>query len=76
MREPVIVPSIGSREVALAQRSGVRHGEYALQPLDLSNGRFCFHPAQYLTEKARRSIRSGTLRDRDCGIVEMPTPPP
>ena len=38
MREPVIVPSIGSREVALAQRSGVRQREDALQPLDFGNG--------------------------------------
>src|SRR5207245_10019512 len=41
----VVVPSIHSREVARAQRSGVRHGEDALKPFDFSNGLFTVHPS-------------------------------
>jgi hypothetical protein len=37
---------IRSREVACAQRSGVRHREDALQSLDFSNGLFSIHPFQ------------------------------
>jgi|ERR1019366_5763080 hypothetical protein len=37
VREHVVVPSIHSREVACAQRSGVRHGEDALRVLDLGD---------------------------------------
>jgi hypothetical protein len=37
VREHVVVPSIHSREVACAQRSGVRHGEDALKVLDLGD---------------------------------------
>jgi hypothetical protein len=36
VREHLIVPPIGSREIARAQRSGVRRGEDALQPIDFS----------------------------------------
>ena len=47
VRELFIVPSIRSREVCLAQRSGVRHREDALQPLDFSNDQLGVHPSQY-----------------------------
>ena len=51
MRQHIVVPSIRSREVALAQRSGVGHREDALQPLDFNNALFSVHPSQYLTER-------------------------
>jgi hypothetical protein len=51
VRQILIMPPIRSREVARAQRSGVGHGEDALQPLDLGNGLFSVHPSQYLTER-------------------------
>jgi hypothetical protein len=43
MREHIVMPAVGSRNIAWAQRSGVGHSEDALQPLDLSNGLFRFH---------------------------------
>ena len=45
MCEHFIVPSIGSRDVAWAQRSHVGHREDALQPLDFGDGLFSFHSA-------------------------------
>jgi len=44
---------IRSREVTCAQRSGVRHREDALQPLDFGKGLVGVHPSQYLTEPRR-----------------------
>ena len=55
LREQFVVPSIGSRDVACAQRSRVRHGEDALQSLDFGNGLIGVHPSQYLREGAERS---------------------
>jgi len=49
VREQIVVPPIHSREVACAQRSGVRHGEDALQSLDFGDGLFSINPSQYLT---------------------------
>src|ERR1019366_1303168 len=46
VREHVVVPSIHSREVACAQRSGVRHGEDALKVLDLGDDSVNVHAAQ------------------------------
>jgi hypothetical protein len=43
MREHYVVPSIRSREVARAQRSGVRHCEDALKALDFGNGLLGVH---------------------------------
>ena len=51
MRVHFVVPSIHSREVTRAHRSGVRDGEDALQPLDFGNGLFSVHPSHYLTER-------------------------
>jgi hypothetical protein len=38
------MPPIRSREVACAQRSGIRHRKDTLQPLDLRNGTYDVHP--------------------------------
>lgn len=46
MREPLIVPSIGSQDIARAERPGIWHGEEALQQFDLSNGPFSVHTQQ------------------------------
>jgi hypothetical protein len=43
MSEHFVVPSIRSREVAAAERSGVRRCEDALQPLDFGNGLLGVH---------------------------------
>ena len=43
MRVHLVVPSIRSREVTWAQRSGVRHRKNALQPLDFGNGLLGVH---------------------------------
>jgi hypothetical protein len=44
MREHFVVPSIRSREVTRAQRSGVRVCEDAFQSLNLGNGLLGVHP--------------------------------
>jgi hypothetical protein len=44
MREHFVVPSIRSREVARAKRSGIRHCEDVLQPLDFGYGLLGVHP--------------------------------
>jgi hypothetical protein len=44
VREHIVVPMIGSRKVACAQRSRVWDHEDALQSLDFSNGLFNAHP--------------------------------
>lgn len=46
MCEHFVMPSIRCREVAWAQRSGVRHREDALQPLNFSDGLVNVHAAQ------------------------------
>jgi len=43
MREPFVVPPIRSREVAPAERSGVRHCEDSLKALDVGNGLLGVH---------------------------------
>lgn len=43
MREHFVVPSIRSREVGWAKRSGVRQREYALKALDFGNSLFSVH---------------------------------
>jgi hypothetical protein len=50
MREHFVVPSIRSREVAWAQRSGVGRCEDALQSLDFGNCLLGVHPSQYETQ--------------------------
>ena len=75
MREHLVVPPIHSRKVAGAQRSGIRHCEGALQPLDFSNALFSVHPVTISNRKAGRSIRSGISKDRDCPICALPADP-
>ena len=53
MREHIVVPSIGSREVALAERSGIGHCQDALQPLNFGNGLFSIHPASMIQYETR-----------------------
>jgi hypothetical protein len=50
MRQHPIMPSIGSREVAWAERSGIRHHEDVFQPLNFGPGLFYVH----LTQSSRR----------------------
>jgi hypothetical protein len=52
LREHFVVPSIRSREVAPAQRSGVRLCEDALKALDFGNSLFSVHRCHHL----RRSV--------------------
>jgi hypothetical protein len=51
MREHFVVPSIGSREVAWAHRSGIGHGEDALKPLDFGNGLLSVHSLSIIQQK-------------------------
>jgi len=51
VRQILIVPSIGSRDVRTIQRSRVGHREDALQPLDLGNGLLGVHPPQSSSTK-------------------------
>jgi len=50
------VPSIRGRNVARAQRSRVRRGENALQPVDFGNGLLNVHPCQSSSRK-RESVK-------------------
>jgi len=65
MREHVVVPAIRSGEIAHAARSGVRHRENALQPLDFGDGPVNVHAAQFdapatsILEFAGASSRAG-----------------
>jgi hypothetical protein len=64
VREHFAVPSIRSREIVSAHRSGVRHRKGALQPLDFSDGLLGVHSSSIST----------TPRERSNGTAEL-TPP-
>jgi putative ribosome biogenesis GTPase RsgA len=53
--------SIRSREVASAQRSGVRHGKEALYPLDLGNSLLGVHPVPISDISGNRQTGRHTL---------------
>jgi hypothetical protein len=53
VRAHIVVPMIGSRKVACAQRSRVWDHEDALQPLDFSNGLFNAHPLYTISQLNR-----------------------
>jgi|SRR5580700_8759756 hypothetical protein len=85
MRQQVVMPSIRGRDVARAQRPGIRHRVDALQPLDLGNGPFSVHPSTISTRKPARSIGGGMSKDAGLGFgagteavgsfsVELPPP--
>ena len=59
VREHFVVPSIRGREVARAQRSGVRRCENALNPLDFGNSLLGVHSVP---------IRHSVVIVRRCGI--------
>ena len=69
MREHVVVPSIRGRDVACAQRSGVRYRVDALQPLDFGNGPLGVHPSQYLTERQAGQFGSASRKTLTEGFV-------
>jgi hypothetical protein len=46
VRKHFVVPAIRSREIAQAQRSGIRHGENALKVFDFGDGPVNVHAAQ------------------------------
>jgi len=57
----LIVPSIGSRDVAWAQRSSVRHRKHAFKPLDVVNNLLSIHyetsiANHFCSPRARASI--------------------
>jgi hypothetical protein len=62
LRKHFVVPAIRSREIARAQRSGVRHCEDALQSLDFGNGLLGVHSMSMIQQKRRGVKRSGLLR--------------
>lgn len=47
MRQPRIMPLIGSRDIRFAERSGIRGSEDSLQSLDLPDYLFQVHSHQY-----------------------------
>jgi hypothetical protein len=65
MREHFIVPSIRSREVACAQRYGIRLREDVLKALDFGYGLLGVQSVTISNRTAGRSIRSGISKDRD-----------
>ncbi len=64
MRIHLVMPSIGSRDVAGAERSDVRRFEYFLKLLDVVNDAFNVHPVQISnisTATVKRKQRIGAL---------------
>jgi len=62
MREHFVVPSIRSREVAGAQRSGVRLCEDALKALDFGNGLLGVHSVTNIQhERGYRQTEAATV---------------
>jgi hypothetical protein len=59
LREHFVVPSIRRRDIARAQRSGVRRCEDMLKALDFGNSLFSVHPCHHL----RRSVIGQTEAD-------------
>jgi hypothetical protein len=55
MREHFVMSSIRSREVAPAERSGVRHCEDALKALDFGNSLLDVHSVSISNIRAARS---------------------
>lgn len=55
MCQPLIVSSIGRREVAPAQWPAVRHDEHAFQPLNFGNRLLRIHPPQSSRQSSDRS---------------------
>jgi len=76
MREQFVVPSIRSREVARAQRSGVWRCEDALQQHDFGNRLFGVHSVSMIQQKRRAVKRRGISKDRDGAIRPQPVDPP
>jgi hypothetical protein len=52
VREHLVVPSIGSRDVACAERSNVRRFEHFLQLLDIVNDAFNVHSVSISNKRA------------------------
>ena len=59
MRQHVVVPSIGSGEVARSQGPGVGYGHDLLQQFDVGDGLLNVHWSEYLTEGWAPSNRRG-----------------
>jgi hypothetical protein len=81
MREPFVVPPIRSREIAPAERSGVRHREDSLKPLDVGNSLLGVHSVQIsnigeaIVNRSDICIsclreRSGNLGISRCSILQ------
>lgn len=51
VRQPLIVRSIRSRDIALVQWPGIRHSEQAFQPLDLVNDPLNIHSSNSIANK-------------------------
>ena len=60
------LPLIRSRNVARTERSGVRHGEDALKPLDFSDGLFGVHRCQY--------SQTACCTDANRSYIQFPIP--
>ena len=67
MRVHPVVPSIRSREVTWAQRSGVRHGKDALQRLDFSNGLVGVHSVS-ISNIGTPMVKQDAVNDRTARV--------
>jgi hypothetical protein len=65
MREPIVVPSIRSRQVARSQRSGVRSGKDALEALNFGNGLLRVHSVTISI------MNVATVKPKDAPIGEV-----
>ena len=68
MRQHFVVRSIRDREVARAQRSGIRHCEEALEPLDFGDSLLSVHPSQSNTRSAGSNARPQSFR---CFVMRV-----
>jgi hypothetical protein len=62
MREPFVVSSIRSREVARSQRSGIRVRKDAFKALDFGNSLLCVHSVSISTMSVAVVKRSAIAR--------------
>lgn len=59
MRQFLVVPAIGSREIACAQRSLVRRGKHALQRLDIGDHPLDVHGSSITNAKPGETTIDG-----------------
>jgi hypothetical protein len=79
MREQIVMPTIRSREVVRAQRSGVRRYEDALKAFDVGNSLLCVHSVS-ISNRSTATVKRDGINDvsgracntRSCSALTFP----